>query len=68
MIDYNDPNDPNYDSYWGDKETGHRGTTDCPEMISRHSLVLSKPCICSHSPKRSTQPSTGKPRLVMPNP
>src|SRR5215510_14412193 len=28
MIDYNDPNDPNYDPFWRDKETGHNGPID----------------------------------------
>ena len=32
MIDYNDSNDPNYDPYWGDKETGHSESTDCPDL------------------------------------
>ena len=32
MIDYNDPNDPNYDPYWGDKETGHNGPPDGPDL------------------------------------
>src|SRR5262249_8351723 len=32
MIDYNDPNDPNYDPYWGDKETGYSGSADCPDL------------------------------------
>jgi hypothetical protein len=32
MIDYNDPNDPNYDSYWGDKETSRDEPADCPDL------------------------------------
>jgi hypothetical protein len=32
MIDYNDPNDPNYDPYWGDKETNYSGPADCPDL------------------------------------
>jgi hypothetical protein len=32
MIDYKDPNDPNYDPYWGDKETGYSGPADCPDL------------------------------------
>ena len=32
MIDYNDPNDPNYDPYWGDKETGQNGPPECPDL------------------------------------
>ena len=37
MIDYNDPNDPNYDPYWGDKETTFNGAADCPDL-SDHEL------------------------------
>src|SRR6266508_6700145 len=32
MIDYNDRNDPNYDPYWGDKETNYRRPVDCPDL------------------------------------
>jgi hypothetical protein len=37
MIDYNDPNDPNYDSYWGDEETSHGAPADYPDL-SDHEL------------------------------
>jgi hypothetical protein len=37
MTDYNDPNDPNYDPYWGDKEISHSGLADCPDL-SDHEL------------------------------
>jgi len=32
MVDYNDRDDPNYDPYWGDKETNHSEPADCPEL------------------------------------
>jgi len=32
MIDYNDPADPNYDPYWGGKETSHSASAACPDL------------------------------------
>jgi len=32
MIDYSDPNDPNYDPYWGDKVTSSDRLTDPPDL------------------------------------
>lgn len=32
MIDYSDPNDPNYDPYWEDEETGYSEPADCPDL------------------------------------
>jgi hypothetical protein len=32
MIDYNDPDAPNYDPYWGDKETSCSGLVDDPSL------------------------------------
>jgi len=32
MIDYNDPNDPNYDPYWGDKEASCSEPADSPDL------------------------------------
>lgn len=32
MIDYNNPNDPNYDPYWGDKETICNESADRPDL------------------------------------
>jgi hypothetical protein len=37
MIDYNDPTDPNYDPYWGEKETSHSAPAACPDL-SDHEL------------------------------
>jgi hypothetical protein len=37
MIDYNDPADPNYDPYWGGKETSHSASAACPDL-SDHEL------------------------------
>jgi len=37
MIDYNDPADPNYDPYWGGKETSHSAPAACPDL-SDHEL------------------------------
>jgi hypothetical protein len=37
MIDYNDPNDPNYDPYWGDRGTSHGAPAACSDL-SDHEL------------------------------
>ena len=37
MTDYNNPTDPNYDPYWGDKETNCSEPADCPDL-SDHEL------------------------------
>ena len=32
MLDYSDPKDPNYDPYWGDRETSSNGLEDTPDL------------------------------------
>jgi hypothetical protein len=32
MINYNNPNDPNYDPYLGDEETICNESADCPDL------------------------------------
>jgi hypothetical protein len=32
MFNYGDPNDPNYDPYWGGEEADFNGAADCPGL------------------------------------
>ena len=61
MIDYNDPNDPNYDPYWGDKETSRDEPADCPDLSDHELEELGETYI-----KKMREEDLPRPTLVRP--
>jgi hypothetical protein len=66
MIDYNDPNDPNYDPYWGDKETSRDESADCPELSDHELEELGDTYIKKMREEGLPRPTLPRPRANRP--
>jgi hypothetical protein len=66
MIDNNNPTDPNYDPYWGEKETSHSAPAACPDLSDHELEELGESYIKKMREEGLLRPTLVRPRAIRP--